>query len=80
MQGKDFSHPLEMTMPVMSNPSAMLQDKLRERSFSTPFFKGVHEAHEDLRMLFKELLPSCSSRLRGESYYSQKIVAKSQLC
>jgi hypothetical protein len=41
MQEKDFSHPLEMTMPVMSNPSAMLQDKLRERSFSTPFFKGV---------------------------------------
>jgi len=25
MQGKDFSHPLEMTMPVISNPSAVLR-------------------------------------------------------
>jgi tripartite-type tricarboxylate transporter receptor subunit TctC len=33
MQGKDFSHPLEMTMPVISNPSAVLRiNSLRDLS------------------------------------------------
>src|SRR5512145_2509336 len=33
MQGKDFSHPLEMTMPVISNPPAVLRvNSLRDLS------------------------------------------------
>ena len=47
MQGKDFSHPLEMTMPVISNPSAALRiNSVRDLSHS--FFKGVFEHYEGL--------------------------------
>ena len=40
MQGKDFSHPLEMTMLVMSDPSAVLRIN-SVRDLSLFFFKGV---------------------------------------
>jgi hypothetical protein len=58
MQGKDFSHALEMTMPVISN---------EVRSFSTPFSK---EDTKQFRTFFQQQchIIVISSRARNLSW------------